>query len=94
MFKTENQKTTRPGSNQPDAIAAEIAAMLAQILAKPSVKPDDDFFELGGDSLSATELMIAIHGRFGVVMDPVEVFEQPKIRLLARIVADVVSQTP
>src|SRR5690349_15486623 len=64
MFGIDSQKTSRGAARQPDAIAAEIAAMLAQILAKQSVKLDDDFFDLGGDSLSATELMIGIQGRF------------------------------
>jgi acyl carrier protein len=93
MFGVDSQKISHSAAREPDAIAAEIAAMLAQILAKPSVKPDDDFFDLGGDSLSATELMIGIHGRFGVVMDPVEIFEQPKIRLFARILADIVRRS-
>lgn len=70
----------------PDVAAREIAGMLALILAKQSVAPDDDFFALGGDSLSATELMIAIESRFGLVLDPVEIFEQPNIRLFAEIV--------
>ena len=82
-----------PDNTHTDAVAVQIAAMLARILAKPSVSPDDDFFELGGDSLTATELMVAIEVQYGVVIDPVEVFEQPKIRQFARMVADL-SPTP
>jgi acyl carrier protein len=72
-----------------DAVALQIVAMLARILAKPSVSADDDFFELGGDSLTATELMVAIEAQYGVVVDPVEVFEEPNIRKFARMIAEL-----
>lgn len=78
MSVNTNQRT--------DAVAEQISAMLARILAKSNVGPNDDFFELGGDSLSATELMTAIEARYGVVVDPVEIYEQPKIRLFAQLI--------
>jgi acyl carrier protein len=78
-------------SQRVDAVAEQVAAMLAKILARRSVRPDDDFFSLGGDSLSATELMVAIEARYGVVIDPIEVFEQPKIRQFARMIADTIA---
>ena len=73
-------------TNQRSDIAEQISAMLGRILAKPDVSPSDDFFDLGGDSLAATELMTAIEARFGVVVDPVEIYEQPKIRLFAQTI--------
>jgi acyl carrier protein len=78
--------STHP-SHHPDIVAAEIAAMLALILARTAVAPDDDFFDLGGDSLSATELMVAIEARYRIVVDPVEIFEEPKIRQFAHGIA-------
>ena len=56
-----------------------VADMLATILIVDRVSPDDDFFGLGGDSLVATVLMTAIEYHYGVVVDPVEIFERPKI---------------
>lgn len=76
-----------------DVVALQIAAMLGHILAQPRVGPDDDFFDLGGDSLTAIELMVAIEAQYGVVVDPVEVFEQPKLRLFARMIADLSANT-
>lgn len=79
-------------SHHPDAVAAEIAAMLARILARQTVATEEDFFELGGDSLSAIELMVAIEVRYGVMVDPVEIFEEPKIRRFAHAIAQLLTR--
>jgi pimeloyl-ACP methyl ester carboxylesterase/acyl carrier protein len=43
-----------------------IARLFAEILDLGEAGADDDFFELGGDSLNAASLMTAIETRFGV----------------------------
>ena len=63
-----------------DAIQAKVTAILASLLAVERVDLDDDFFMLGGDSLHATVLMVALEKSYGVVIDPVEIFERPKVR--------------
>jgi amino acid adenylation domain-containing protein len=49
-----------------DEIEREVAAMFAQLLRQPAVGRDDDFFLLGGDSLSLVELQSRVLDRFGV----------------------------
>jgi amino acid adenylation domain-containing protein len=49
-----------------DEVEREVAAMFAQLLRQPAVGRDDDFFLLGGDSLSLVELQSRVLDRFGV----------------------------
>ncbi|MEX1007448.1 MAG: non-ribosomal peptide synthetase, partial [Acidimicrobiia bacterium] len=44
----------------------ELAGLYMQVLGLDRVGLDDDFFELGGDSLAAVELIAAIDDRFGI----------------------------
>jgi acyl carrier protein len=44
-----------------------------------NVPADADFFQLGGDSLKATVLMLYVEESFGLIVDPVEVFETPAL---------------
>src|SRR5262245_58363058 len=60
-----------------------IAEIWQQLLAVETVGPDENFFELGGNSL----LMIQFHNRLQTVLGTsipiVQLFERPTIRLLA-----------
>ena len=39
--------------------------------------PDDDFFELGGDSLVATRLVARLRDEFGIAVSLLSIFENP-----------------
>lgn len=56
------------------------------ILDQPYVGLDDDFFDLGGDSLSAAELLSAIETRLGCVLPVNSFFQQSTVRELAELV--------
>jgi acyl carrier protein len=56
-----------------------ISSALSRILNVAEVTTTDDFFALGGDSLAAVSLMVAIEDKFGIVLDPVELFERPRL---------------
>lgn len=55
----------------------EVIDVWREVLAVEAVRMDDNFFKLGGDSLMAATLMAYLEERFGVQMDPVEVFMWP-----------------
>ncbi|MCP4153407.1 MAG: AMP-binding protein, partial [bacterium] len=54
---------------------------------------DDNFFQLGGHSLKATELTLKIHKRFNVIIPLAEVFKTPTIRALAATINNSAEET-
>lgn len=66
-----------------EAAAAEI---WANVLGAERVGRDDDFFDLGGASLLALEVVAATEGRFGVELPDALVFEQRRLSDFANAV--------
>ncbi|MFC0531313.1 amino acid adenylation domain-containing protein [Phytohabitans kaempferiae] len=91
--KVDRRALVRLGADQPvphgttGASAGVREQLLAQIVAGvldlPSVGPDDDFFDLGGHSLSATRLVSRVRAVFGADLPLRAVFEAPTVRELA-----------
>lgn len=82
-----NGKTDYAMLEDPTATAAgEIAALAAAILDQPC-RPDDDFFEAGGDSLLAARLISRVYRRFDVELTYVDLFEHRTPRELAALVS-------
>ena len=71
-----------------DDIEERLALMWSKILAieKSHIGLDDNFFELGGHSLKATILIAKIHRQFNVRPTLGDMFEQPTIRGLSRLI--------
>ncbi|MEV0674876.1 condensation domain-containing protein, partial [Mycobacterium sp. NPDC050441] len=73
----------------PSTPAEEIVAgIYAQVLGLERVGVDDSFFDLGGDSLSATRLINAINASVGADLAVRAVFETPTVAQLAARVAE------
>jgi acyl carrier protein len=70
----------------PSSLEQEIVSIWAAMLELDSVEVDEDFFELGGDSLMAAELQIQIDRRFGVEVPASVIYRTPTIAQLARAV--------
>ncbi|MFD5141732.1 type I polyketide synthase [Streptomyces sp. NPDC058401] len=63
--------------------AAEVlAGIWAEVLGVPSVGPDEDFFDLGGDSVLAAKVCGRAQA-FGMDLTPQDVFERPTVSRLA-----------
>jgi amino acid adenylation domain-containing protein len=73
-----------PAAAPRDARDAELAALWAEVLGRPSVGIDDNFFDLGGDSLTAMRLV----RRIGRGLRTVSLFQFPTVRGLADHVAE------
>ncbi|WP_449619236.1 amino acid adenylation domain-containing protein, partial [Rhodococcus cercidiphylli] len=73
-----------------------VAAVFAEILEVDRVGADDGFFELGGDSLSATRVIARVNAEFGTSIGVRTIFETPTVSGLASAVgtADTREQRP
>jgi thioesterase domain-containing protein/acyl carrier protein len=68
-----------------DHLHAELLEIWKTLLETDALTIDDDFFENGGDSLLATELVQHLERRFGVSVPDSLLFEASTIRRLAEI---------
>jgi amino acid adenylation domain-containing protein len=67
----------------PTGAEARLAELFEDVLGVDHVGRDDDFFDLGGDSLGVVELVAAIHERFGVDAVASTVLDAPTVASLA-----------
>jgi acyl-coenzyme A synthetase/AMP-(fatty) acid ligase/thioesterase domain-containing protein/acyl carrier protein len=65
-------------------VEARLASLWCGLLALDQVGVHDDFFDLGGDSLAATDVLECIHETYGVELAPQVLFETPTVAGLAR----------
>ena len=68
-------------------IEALLAQMWADVLRVPRVGVDDDFFDLGGHSLRATQLIARARAAFGIELPLRAIFETPTVAGLSLTVA-------
>jgi len=66
--------------------AEEVASIFAAEFGVASVGLDDNFFDLGGDSLMAENLVLAVQQRFNLVLQTAVLLEAPTPRELAGLV--------
>ncbi|MFC8848024.1 MULTISPECIES: amino acid adenylation domain-containing protein [unclassified Micromonospora] len=65
-----------------------LCALVGELLDQPRVGPDDDFFALGGHSLTAARLIRQIRYRYGRELSVRAVFRSPTLAALARALDD------
>ena len=81
----DTSASVQPALHRPEPDAPALAAMtgLWQDVLGVTVRPDDDFFALGGTSLLAALLLTRIADRFGEEIHPEAFFNQPTARSLS-----------
>jgi acyl carrier protein len=70
-----------------DEFLARLHGLWAESLGIDTLGPDDDFFDMGGNSLSAVELLSRIRSEFGVELNVGLLYDAPTPRQLAESVA-------
>ena len=64
-----------------------VAQVWAEVLGRENVGPNDNFFDLGGDSLKALEVISRLHALIGIELPLIAFFEDPTIAHLAHVLA-------
>ncbi|MCX4572792.1 thioester reductase domain-containing protein [Streptomyces sp. NBC_01571] len=73
-----------PAAPDVDGLASAIAEAAGPFVPEGRLSPDTDFFDAGGTSVGAVELVAALEDALGVEMDLDEVFADARPRSLAR----------
>jgi acyl carrier protein len=76
-------KSHPAAAGNPMSVALEIAAIIRSVLEIESVSQDDDFFEIGGDSLAAVRVMTRVRRRYNIQMPLSSLFRHPTAEALA-----------
>ncbi|MGH7785717.1 MAG: amino acid adenylation domain-containing protein, partial [Candidatus Binatia bacterium] len=97
--KIDRQALPQPGAEpgaaaprpvQPESsIDTRLAALFIDLLRLEAVRPSDDFFDCGGHSLLAMQLVSRVRDSFGVALEIQHVFEFPTLAALSRCVAEL-----
>jgi len=75
-----------------DRLHSEILRIFSTLLESSDLSLDDDFFDKGGDSLLATELMLELRQLTGKALPDSLLFESPTVRALAQRLSE--KETP
>ena len=80
-----------PDESDPElpAIANDLVGLWKRILRTDDITIDDDFFDVGGNSLSAVRLLPVIEQHFGVEPHISLVFDHPTPRQMAVALATI-----
>ncbi|GAA1933678.1 type I polyketide synthase [Streptantibioticus ferralitis] len=89
---TAEPSSTVPQPAREGDTEAQLAQLFGQLLGLDKLAAQDDFFDLGGDSLIAVQLVSALRAAFGVRITVKQVFTAPTARRLARVVDDARQQ--
>ncbi len=71
-----------------DCIARTVAQVWQEVLQTPISSPEDDFFEVGGDSLKAITFMIDLERALGLELSLTLITEAPKFARLCEILRE------
>jgi len=75
-------------------VATDLALLWGQFLELPEIGDDDDFFDLGGDSLKALELGHEIEQLFGPSLTLPEMMQAPTLREMAALIESGAERRP
>lgn len=78
----------RHGPKPRDGVERKVARVWESVLGIPTLSRADDFFELGANSLQATEALVGLEETFGVVLPPSALIENSTVESLAALIAD------
>ena len=84
--EADGMYTAPTGSEQGSFIERKLLSYWKGILQKNRISSGDNFFDIGGDSLKATKLIVRINEDLGTQLDFEDVFDYPTITELAAMI--------
>src|SRR6202050_4536173 len=87
MFKSQ-PRSCRVMHKSTSSLAEVLTAIWERVLLRPGIRIDDNFFDLGGDSLLAVQLFSEIARVSGRELAPVTIYCAPTIAALADILEE------
>ncbi|GHH42457.1 amino acid adenylation domain-containing protein [Streptomyces umbrinus] len=109
LVLVERPETQQGADRQPDTLHTAprrrpartpqeelLCGLFAEILGRPAIGIDDNFFDLGGHSLMATRLISRVRSTLGVEVDVRALFDAPTVAALGQVLArtDVARSAP
>jgi epothilone polyketide synthase D len=85
--------TTAPPARSRAETEKELIQIWREVLGLDEIGLDDNYFELGGDSLLATRVFLLVKERFGKTLPLATLFRAPTVALLAECLLDHVAVT-
>jgi acyl carrier protein len=79
------------GPSSASQVLTQLMIVWAEVLGESAVTADLDFYEAGGDSLAALEVVAEVERLFGVTLEADDIFAQPTPRCLAPRISAVLS---
>ncbi len=79
---------------EPSETMELLSEAFARVLQRPAVGPDDDFFDLGGDSIMAVALVLEIEETTGIRLPTTTLFDAPSVTALARLLDERADTIP
>ena len=69
-------------------VEADVTAVWSQTLANFSIGPEDNFFDLGGDSLQMMDMLFTLSKKFGIEIEPQLLFEDASLQGFSALIAE------
>jgi len=83
-----------PSASTQDDPIKRLTQIWQELLGIRSIEPDQSYFDLGGDSIFAVQLLTQIEHEFGVRLPLASFFDAPTIRELAQVLSRAKSASP
>jgi amino acid adenylation domain-containing protein len=68
-------------------VEARLTGLWREVLGVQAIAPDDNFFDLGGESLAAMTLSARFEQEFGRALSVLDAFRNPTVRSMARLIS-------
>ncbi|MBB5158478.1 phosphopantetheine-binding protein [Saccharopolyspora phatthalungensis] len=85
MARAESQRGRRKYAEPETELERKLAAIWGDVLGHERIGRDDAFFELGGNSLRAAQLVARINGSLPIRVAVHQLYDHPTVGRLAKV---------